>query len=134
MIKVNELRIGSWVLCEDNANKYVKKPLLVSNIGSLSIWCYDNGEEVQKYNNNVHPIELTPTVLEACGMAYDKHLDEWFLINDYVFHTTDEENVIEFDYCIKLCYLHQLQNLYFVLTGEELEIDVDKLQYACSLQ
>lgn len=133
-MKTSELRIGSWVLCEDSANKYVKKPLQVSRIDSLSIWCFDNGEEVQKYNDNVCPITLTTAVLESCGMIYDKHLDEWHLLNDWVFYTANMKNVIEFDYEIKLQYLHQLQNLYFVLTGEELEIDIDKLQHACSLQ
>lgn len=134
MIKANELRIGSWVLCEDSANQYIKKPLQVSHISSLSIWCWDNGNEVQKYYNNVHPIALTTVVLEACGMIHDKHLGEWYLLNDWVFYTANMKNAIEFDYGIKLQYFHQLQNLYFVLTGEELEIDVDKLQYACSLQ
>lgn len=134
MIKANELRLGSWVLCEDGANKYIKKPLQVSYISSLSIWCLDNGREVQKYYNNVHPIELTPAVLEACGMVHDRLFSERYLLNDFAFYTTDAENVIEFEFGIKLSSLHQLQNLYIMLTGEDLEIDVDKLRKATSLK
>lgn len=134
MIKANELRIGSWILCEDSANQYIKKPLQVSYISSLSIWCLDNGREVQKYYNNVHPIALTPAVLEACGMLHDLIFSEYYLLNNFAFYTTDAENVIEFGGGIKLSSLHQLQNLYLILTGEELVIDVDKLREVTSLK
>lgn len=51
-------------------------------------------------------------------------------VNKLIFHTTKKEGLIPFGYysvndnwgSINFEYIHQLQNLYFALTGEELKI------------
>lgn len=122
MIKANEVRIGNWV--EDIA-PYDKQYLQIrwENIGKIS----ENG---YKYR----PIPLTPEILEACGfvnkpnetfnLSYELTIDgfastfrtwqyrgEWY-IEPMGYDTGN----------ISIEYLHQLQNLYFALTGQELEV------------
>lgn len=59
---------------------------------------------------------------------YDGHLDVWYIYKydgNIMFNTelvTDGEIIIQFRrFPIVVKYVHQLQNLYFALTGEELE-------------
>ncbi len=113
MIKVEELRIGNWVL-EDGEYILVEK---------LE---YDG-----QINNNYHfdPIPLTEEILLKCGFEYEGDL---LLINiqggeiSYEYgciylgmgHYYQESNQLE------IKHLHQLQNLYFALTVEELNIEL----------
>lgn len=90
------------------------------------------------YANQYTGIELTPEILEKCGFEVDKdniyYLEIWtkghpsarFIIEwkegvGFMFRSRYQE----YNECLKfriLKYLHQLQNIYHSLTGEELEI------------
>lgn len=74
---------------------------------------------------DLQPIPLTEELLLKCG--FEEH--------DNVFHSelfiynNGNLTIIADDYnnvgkTIKVCYLHQLQNLYFALMGTELEIQL----------
>jgi hypothetical protein len=69
------------------------------------------------------PIELTEKWLDKLGFVNDTVLE--FYRND----KTDSTIIIDYDFIcllgyshVKIKYVHQLQNLYFALTGQELEI------------
>ena len=126
MIKANELRIGNLVY------------------GFKTIWQIDS-TDFRNYDTDTgelpyDPIPLTPEILEAFGFKrYDiGETDEenaWILPVDQ----SDKNNYLskftltnEMEYCfrddftgrlhyVKVGSAHQLQNLYFALTGEELE-------------
>jgi len=132
MIPTNELRIKNWVLCDG-------KPVQVQGIdphrtserhrGAIDI--PDDileGNTVGKWIDKIHPIPLTPDVLEKCGFektSYGVELihERWAFFADgkgarLYFSASDDEyhrasKIIE-------C-LHQLQNLFFSLSGKELE-------------
>ncbi len=113
MIKIEELQIGNWVL-EDGEYVLVEK---------LE---YDG-----QINNNFdfEPIPLTEEILLKCGFEYEGNS---LLINiqggeiSYEYgciylgmgHYYQESNQLE------IKHLHQLQNLYFALTVEELNIEL----------
>lgn len=105
MIQANELRIGNLVMY----NGYYRQ------IVSLNL-----GTEV-----NAKPIELTEEILLKCGFIKDE-FDQWG--NDSrlgFFQAEDFEGYLMIwgDSVIRHCeHLHQLQNLYFALTGKELKI------------
>ena len=131
MIKANELRIGNIINYQG-----VKK--IVNSLSSESIdVCYLANYGEFKYPNtpieHIKPIPLTEELLLKCGfisrsfkmsdisikkdtnlytLVYDLIKSECYLDLDFTFMTLDNE----------IKYLHQLQNLYFALTGEELEI------------
>lgn len=114
MIKANELRIGNWVFQE---NRHVQL-----NEDDLEVlFAARNYED---YN----PIQLTPEILEKCGFKMDSGADfthtdsglKLFSGHHEFNYWGSTHNAKDFDTSIK--YLHQLQNLYFALTGEELKV------------
>lgn len=117
MIQANELRIGNLVY------NFLKQPITVS-------W------ENIKWSQDIEPIPLTPEILGKAGFENigSDHLGGWtkyikksnVVCSDVVvsfgeagknLYVTHSNNGVA--YCL---YIHQLQNLYFALTGEELEI------------
>lgn len=125
MIKANELRIGNWVYADDSdiwIDKAKNKPIQIT---------IDDFEDTE----HMYPIRLTPEILEKAGFV--KHISIfdtiYFDINlnkyDYLRLIPDDESCIcSLNDAIQLApymkHLHQLQNLYFALTGEELNINL----------
>jgi len=131
---VNELRIGNWINIQGNFKKvlgidYLHKEHLIISDGYYQLdWC--------------EPIPLTEEILLKCGFRMGK--GKWgntFSImesNGYVCmfdveHWTDTDvNSKYHNYWHtrgllngnKLKHLHQLQNLYFALTNQELNIEL----------
>lgn len=94
---------------------------------------------------DVNPIPLTAAVLESCGALLSLHDGRFMItINLPIGYSIDIVNIASDGYYdayirqmsshpgvyVKFQYLHQLQNLYFALTGKELEIDEAKLKAA----
>jgi hypothetical protein len=67
------------------------------------------------------PIELTYQWLDKLGFEFKDAGDfgHYYSLED--FDLDENYQPIDFD-CIEIKYVHQLQNLYFALTGQELEI------------
>jgi len=135
MINANELRIGSWVVWDN--------PIL--NIKELVQINWEDFELITNKNlgNKYNPIPLTPEILEKCGFVVEKkgsHLfytqrdnegfatswlslrgsdiSSWYLLGRQ--HIDYFESYVQNE--VKIFSLHQLQNLYFALTGQELEV------------
>jgi hypothetical protein len=136
MIKANELRLGNYFLLKG-------KPKKVKHI-----WPYGVGIPTEEGDDwtqvleieDIEPIPLTREILEKArfeknrdndfiiSMALDFHLSISFypdgafpiLIKDSEMYNGEAQMVP----LNRLDYLHQLQNLYFALTGEELTLDL----------
>jgi hypothetical protein len=110
MIAANELRIGNWVSKEGELFKVTSYTFLI----------IERGETL------IEPIPLTPEILEKCGFVKQMM---WTYAIDIVGNmklvyylgekgwSIGNKNYSDFS---NLNYLHQLQNLYFSLTGTEL--------------
>lgn len=128
MIKATELRIGNIVLSRETELAHFH-----------TIGCNDMGDFYSTIQDSLDPIPLTPEIMEKCGFEADD--DDGGGCSIYVSETLrlwrgDLEGVMrlrfwgdEYSYPIHLKepvyhfqYLHQLQNLYFALTAEELNI------------
>ena len=116
MIKASELRIGNYIIDpKDGSEKKV-------NIFQLGKSMIDD------VNIGYIPIPLTPEILEKCGFESKGHSTYWHINPDlsYVFKISHVGNGKWFSINATankpIQYLHELQNLYFALTGEELEI------------
>lgn len=133
MIKANELRIGNLIY---EAGEQARIYQLGS--GGISFYtindihvnketgCTLNGGEIR-----FKPIPLTPEWLERMGFVYKDGATECGeeRKNGVHLYVHDEEPVyLHFSRGsfngtkVEIKYVHQLQNLYFALTGEELEI------------
>lgn len=106
MIKAQDLRLGNWVY--STSHKVNCKVIRLSYDSEL-----DNSE----------PIPLTEEILLKCG--FDKVREYFTIYNEFdVFK--DNKGYYTHINCgnIYLNSLHQLQNLFYTLTGEELQINL----------
>lgn len=127
MIDVKELRLGSYIYDE---NLY---PQQVSEITNFNRVCFGSNRIVEDLQNCT-PIPLTEELLLKCGFEelYSDSKGYIYGINGVKFlrcyfdtpsfSIETDENSELFDKPID--NLHQLQNLYFALTGKELKIEL----------
>jgi hypothetical protein len=123
MIKANDLRLENWVYLVDKESTIQKQPIQVN-----LTW--------MQMLEALEPILLTPEILEKAGFSKQESSDS--VVNLYFYGV----NPITQDFLITLNWvkgrqfpfyqngsfeiktLHQLQNLYNALTGEELNINL----------
>lgn len=119
-MKANELRVGNWV--NNNEEDY--------QITSATI------AQLERGDSTAIAIPLTEEWLIKFGFekTYDEFVyDKANLRIEYIIWADDEPewklkrfygNTFSSHSTIKTNYVHQLQNLYFALTGEELTIKI----------
>ena len=148
MIKANELRIGNWLSVNEDGPDVNKQIVYIGkdckgfdgyflNFGAMSV-------SLEGREDNVTPIPLTPEILENYGFikdgfgAYNIAVKNNYQTSkgilsfsgDYLYLRHENDNNKSNDsICtlwnkdlMKEFYVHDLQNLYFALTGEELKI------------
>jgi len=129
-MNAKELRIGNWV----NKNGYFRQILgvhsnsvIIMNTPPLTLT-----KSMDIHINKIEPIPLTEEILLKCGFK-DIYNKMWLIlegspnieINKSTFQVSVWETIndeTEGIYLNNIKYLHQLQNLYFALTGKELNI------------
>lgn len=139
-MKVFELRIGNYL---QRGNEIVE----VDAIFRSHFNCRRESDKIHLGNNiqnNFQPIQITEEILLKCGFECVNKKNIHYAINDpkgfkdshkiSIFPTLNEQWHIAFsdilngykDYIptTKLKYLHQLQNFYFALANEELQIQL----------
>lgn len=126
MIQPNELRIGNWVY--DSFNDVIVKVIGIRLENVICEWGHLKGEYKCNYEY-LEPIPLTEGLLAKCMFSEYEFEDDIFLHDEedvcvqksykeyypYSFENSDTIGT-------PIRYLHQLQNLFFALTGKELEI------------
>jgi len=138
MIDPKQLRIGNWVLVEiakslgETEVKYRSERVDSIFVDGINMeWDHEMSDYT--HAEKVRPILLTPEILEKCGFSDRGFTNVGFFKNYWL------PNKWTICYCIKTTeihtsglyyaahandievkYLHQLQNLYFALTGTEL--------------
>lgn len=127
-MNTKELRLGNlvvWPGVDKTEIKYMR-------VGKLS------GNEVDGWDcDKIEPIPLTPEILEKAGFTTDENKVEFNiglpLGNGSDLFIEDEgdpymscgiKSVDIFHYFRDIRYVHQLQNLFFSLTGTELTINL----------
>ena len=125
MINANELRMGSLIEKDNVMYKFLS---LEQNHTSTSeyrwYWVETlDGKLGHYYYSHFKPIPLTPEILEKCGfdrnciLKISQGLNIEWSYGKEVWLTKEGEVIYEFE---NTQHLHQLQNLYFALIGEEL--------------
>lgn len=130
MVNPKELRIGNWI----EVKRYENRNRRIEEIGSgLAYLCpteFKDGS-VESYID-IHPIPLTHKILLKIGFRYDTASEQYIKMHTGVSQGSQKVISLENDYDseyfrftlfdIPINSVHQLQNLFFALTGEELEI------------
>jgi hypothetical protein len=132
MIQANELRIGNWFSYISKHGVWTTAYDKVESIHEKGINIYADSDygcsiiEPDFTFDYIQPIPITPEILEKAG--FEVSIDEYEIF-DYVYliHGMDKRFYLWFgigEYPTEtfIQYVHQLQNLYFALTGEELNI------------
>lgn len=121
-MEASELRIGNWV-------NGIGGPCLVRGTTKGGIWLMTKVSETDEFA--VSPIPLTEEWLLKFGFEPYENIGnrrlyhiETFIVESSipaapVYYTSSRELICFIE------YVHQLQNLYFALTGEELTIKQD---------
>ena len=146
MIAANELRIGNYFHpCDTRGGVTIPNTTIIWKVGSIDKFGKVAVIEPSNENNiyltiyECSPIPLTPEILEKCGFEKSKKQEDGFCLfmNQFTFIDLDNDGegyhvfLRQFDSSDKsindcvlidstLFHLHQLQNLYYALTGEEL--------------
>ncbi|MBD0287858.1 MAG: hypothetical protein M3342_11555 [Bacteroidota bacterium] len=145
MVHANELRLGNK-LYNQAGDIITVQQILHSTIvydtrmqinqhkenisGSYAIAYASKVEEVieEVEFTELEPIILTPLVLQSCGLR-NFVLDEWIIrsaAGHVDFEFIEHKLRLRQPACshIQIKYLHQLQNLFFALTGQELAVNL----------
>jgi hypothetical protein len=121
MIKANELRLGNWIDDQESGIRFI------GSIGQYTLSLGHDGYSGLDGRNysQISPIELTEEWLLKFGFEtlnggfYFLRLKDGYRFEILFREGNIKADLLTFDPQIK--YVHQLQNLYFALTGEELE-------------
>ena len=129
MISANELRIGNWVnVLHPFTNKWNPEKIKAKTILNLE----ENGKNSLMINN-FSPIPITEEWLLKFGFGKDNEFDNHFIDNgslkNEIIRIATDSNYFTIDLfggqvfeIPNIKHIHQLQNLYFSLTGKELEL------------
>lgn len=140
-MKATEFRIGNTVFYNsENDNNEPVRYYCTINGADLRIM-----QDDENYLKSHEPIPLTLELLEYCGFSDKAYKNGYVgidikaggMITDFVLTKPQVLGEFQKQFCweyragnipffLKLEYLHQLQNLYFALTGEELEINLEE--------
>jgi hypothetical protein len=138
----NELRIGNWVMCQFRGEykPHAIKSIYFNDEEKLYFVELDNGFQCNV--NGISPIELTNELLENMGFQLtDKPIvkTDLRLSPHFVYRKSIENTHIDIDpvqlfilekgtgKVANICdvrHLHQIQNAYYVVIGEELNIEL----------
>ena len=116
MIQANELRIGNWFYYQHSDGR--------SGYAQVSIG--KDIDLIKERSINAKPITITSKVLENCGFKKTNgSFSDSYEYFGFGFYLDDAMNCFSHRGCIwygnEIKYLHQLQNLYFALTKNDLE-------------
>ena len=130
VMEANEIRVGNWLIDPRKFNKDTRDFFHINENGYFKATARDI-QVAELFDS----IPLTEEILLKCGFNYSQNIGEYETSDDdYCILIRKDEDTEEFyfeigdlgfNYVFKtIKYLHQLQNLYFVLTGTELEINL----------
>lgn len=127
-MKSNELRLGNWI-------KYMNRYSIVSADTVKNLYDWEKKPATQRHDVIHNPIPITYEILVSIGFIdYAKNgMGCRIAVNsaDELFFYTPDRSIryqtIGSGFARELShikYLHDLQNLYYSLTGKELEVDL----------
>jgi hypothetical protein len=116
----NELSLGNWIYGGNEEGHKFPERVTVERLGWMG---------------NAYPVHLTPQLLEKAG--FKKHDSVWvktyhkgFVAFELHEHYDEDAKMYFYDYPVKPAFkrrvydLHHLQNLFYNLTGEVIDIEL----------
>lgn len=125
-MKAQELRVGNYLERYGKRVKIVEIGIKHKNDTNYYLRC--EGDNNGYWMDQFKPIPLTEEVLLKCGFILfgQGYIHETMRYND-LFKIREDGYivyVVKDNYITKLKHLHELQNLYYALTNQELNINL----------
>jgi len=130
MIKATELRIGNKLRNGTSGGAYTVSMIEESG----TIWFAEmDGHSYDLEDNDIGGIPISPDSLEKCGFydnnkpgVYNLYIGalekiSFSVVDPFISYIAHDRFLREFR---NILYLHQLQNLFYILTGEELNVQL----------
>lgn len=125
-MKVSELRIGNLVKHASSGKTCIVDE--IHNAGAMTSYLSEKGS-VTAGIQFFEPIPITAEWLERLGFNFSPPINSW-VKDSHRIYTSDTNGIYVFnmfsihdaDSYIEFQCVHQLQNLFFALTGEELTL------------
>lgn len=120
-MKASELRIDNLLNCLDEDGNVIATAKVVGYLDRSIMLEVIIGESIEHYDDIVG-VSLTEEWLLKVGF---KHIyDDWYY--NSIMSINISKKIINIDnFCVSnIEFVHQLQNLYFALTGEELTFNI----------
>ncbi|HCB89078.1 MAG TPA: hypothetical protein DEP71_07335 [Porphyromonadaceae bacterium] len=130
-MKIQELRIGNKVSFKDTVVEIAGVSGIAYSFGAIDVTIFRGGKTEMHDLKTLSPIPLTEEILSEFTMKWGTDPQE---PNALMVFKNGEFEILKFEdedhffysngrgFHADIIYLHQLQNLYFDLTGEELEV------------
>jgi hypothetical protein len=126
MIKANELRIGNKV-------DYYGNIVTINYINDTDVGFSDYVPFDYPLLDEINPVPITEDRLVRFGFKRDTKYDWELKVNGVIFYGMVDNRQYDYlnsifilnlpDSKINIHHIHQLQNLYYALTGEEMKYD-----------
>lgn len=136
MIPSNELRIGNYFLLNNQLCQVSMVQDSKDGDGTHAVGYRGNGAEAMEtcHSAQLQPVPMTDDVLQQAGFRYHTYFRFWQKVGTAPGELSEMDidpdyNVLDFmrrPVVKKLSSLHQLQNVYFFLKGEELGLEPAK--------
>ena len=118
MVTLSELRMNNWVMWQNVPVKITSPALFERTFYKIQ-------------EGRVYGIPLTPEILQKAGFEYKEPnpvfktgvFRKWIDVSLVALIPENGYYSLQANPLCKIQYFHQLQTLYFALTGEELQID-----------
>lgn len=116
-MKIEDLRIGNWILGTNSERKSELKPFQVY----AETFC-----DIESTYGIFEPIPISEDILLKCGFEYIKEVG-YCDKNNVIYQTANGWELLIncIDKCnVEIKYLHQLQNITYFLINEELKVNI----------
>lgn len=134
MINIEQFRIGNYLLVDNQLRKICS--LNSNGNGEEKLIGFEIADDVEYENPSsirLKNVKITDQLLIDLGFSYHSHFKLWQhqrpdrtysieLDNDYFPLDFSHQPIVQ-----HMTYLHQLQNLFFIIQGEELAFDKNRV-------
>lgn len=129
-METSELRLGNWI--EFRPDHTHRRYIDVSQINKGSIGnkttLYETSdpryplEMKELFSQYLFPIPLTVEIIQKCG--FEVHNNGIKTYYNPLMELDHDFNLMNYESNVRIRFVHQLQNIYFALTNQELEVNL----------
>ncbi len=122
--------LSNTIVCETQI-EVNSEALALSGPSSETEYMFELNEVVREFDaDEIYPIALTPEILKQCGFRNFVR-EEWIIsVGNSHIDFVYVDNVLKLrcpaPSLSNIRYLHQLQNLLFAITSQELEVELER--------